>query len=101
MPFGNRRASSDNGDLHREKARYEGHEVHVVAADIRERISVLRGEPALEARASVPVGLQEPRLAHDQLAELAGPIGGSGHEGPPVEALVVLHADKKAASVRL
>ncbi len=79
------------------QARDEVHEVHVVAADVDERVRLVAGEPVLKIRVAVVVGLDHARFADAKLAEVAEGVLPPRHQRPAVEALVVLDADEESA----
>ena len=82
-------------DLDRPQARDEVHQVHVVAADVGERVAVLLGEPVLEIGVAVVVGLDQLGLAAAELAEAAAAVLQPGVQRAAVEPLVVLDADEQ------
>jgi len=85
-----------NRNLHRLESRDEIDEVDVVAADVGKRIRTVAGEPILEIRMTVIVGLNQFRFAHDERTELSQAVGAAGHQRAAVEPFVVFDANKAA-----
>ena len=66
-----------------------------MAADVGEGVAVLAGEPVLEVRVAIVIGLDELGFAAAEAAKTALAVLEPRVQRPAVEALVVLDADEE------
>ena len=76
------------------------HQVDVMAADVRERIGVLRRQPVLEIRMAIIPLLHQARGAEFELAEHACAVSLARHQTAIIEAFVVFDADNQITLAR-